>query len=140
MKRLLLWLPGGVIVIAAAAVLVAIFLFANPAGSAWLVQRAAPMVPGDLTIEDVDGTLAEGLALGRLRYAADGWQVDANAVFVRVDWPKLVTNTLGLQELVAESVIVSLLPGDEPPAENQPLPEISLPIDIIVERADLQRF
>ncbi|MDJ0928200.1 MAG: translocation/assembly module TamB domain-containing protein [Gammaproteobacteria bacterium] len=140
MKRLLLWLAGGVIVIVTTVVLVAIFLFASPAGSAWLVQRAAPLVPGDLSLQDVDGTLAAGLEVGRLRYAADGWHLDANTVLVRVDWPLLATDTLGIQELVAESIIVRLLPGDESPAEDQPLPEVSLPIGIVVQSADVQRF
>lgn len=94
--------------------------------AAWLVRSGVQAVPG-LSVAQVQGTLASGLALAGVRYQqADGLELAVDELWLAMDWRALWQPELGVRELYLKGVQVQL-PAQQPVAEPDSAP-LSLPL------------
>ncbi len=102
-------------------------LAGTAAGTRWLVAKAALYLPDALTIDEVDGTLLQGLRAGRIAWDDDAVNLQASQVLVDVEWLPLLSRDIRLTGLTVDSLAVTISPGTEPTDEPSP-PEIDLPV------------
>lgn len=130
--RLLKWAIGGLIGLLSITVVVfvgaAYYLLTSEGGTRQLVDLAEQYVP-QLNLEEVRGTLSEGLSISRLSYVTEALKVEARQVQVAVDlWAVLGLDALAINHVQAATVHVQTLaesPPNEPPTTD--LSEFSLP-------------
>jgi len=111
----------------------------SPAAAAWVLQRVPSMVPGELALEGITGSFADGLAFEQIEYRLDELSVDVQQARVVVGWPALLRGELQLRRLLAAEVVVrqAAAGSSEPVIE---LPEIELPLALSVDSLRLDRL
>lgn len=135
--RLRRWLIGLAAAAGALAVLVggaAWFLLGTEPGARWLFARVGAMIAGSLEVAELDGPIRGPLAVRGLVYESDGFEVRVDRL--ALDWRlrELVHRRLDVVDLEAEGVRV-LLADREERDEPQALPDVHLPVNIIVRGA-----
>ncbi|HIP67410.1 MAG TPA: hypothetical protein EYH06_02325 [Chromatiales bacterium] len=124
--------------------LIAFFWLTNTtAGSRWIIQEAINASGQDITVTEIEGTLARNISSQRVTYRAG-----PDAVFVTLDNLKLEWNalalfskTLHIKTLSAERIVVS--PGQKKkPQTEEPfsLPEFSLPLSVQLDSLIVDRL
>ena len=134
---LLVWLPGALLALLLAALIV-LWVWSGTSGSlaqalAWTQDwmQEQPAEAGRLDTQGVQGTLREGGQIERLRWTQPGLTVEADAL--RLRWGKgvwlaaLRGQGVALQELAIGSLLVR---DERTPTPTEPLQSLSLPIDI----------
>ncbi len=115
--------------VAAAVLLAAGWLVGTTPGSTWLLERALSLAPVKVTVERVEGRLADRFVLHGLRTA---WQENALAIDeLTLDWSpwSLPSRTLNISRLALRGLTLQLVPPAEPstPATPRKLAWPSLP-------------
>ena len=124
----------------AAALLASLLVFAGllivvmntTAGSQWAVHRLAALAPGDLVLDEMDGTLWRGLAAERVAYDDGERHVEIDALALRVNWTKLAAGVLELRRLDAEAIRVRMLSESGSAARRAALSPEPLPVHILI--------
>ena len=99
-------------------------LLNTTAGSRFVLNQAAGMVPGSLYVDGVDGTLWRSLQVRILRYRNDTLELSANEVGLAINWPSLIAGSPALNSVrIEEFETITLV---ESPEEKSPL-TISMP-------------
>ena len=123
------------------AVLAGLWLIETESGSRWLWNRAMPAIPGELSSQSVDGSVADGFRLTDVSYVSDAVQVDIAEATIRA---KLVLLPLSIDvlELRILGVDVRLREPDAPADEpDRPILErLSLPFALNVEDAAVREL
>ena len=88
------------------------YLLATTGGAQRLLEFGAPWVPGELIVGDLEGSVWHGLAAGQVEYRQDDVIVVANAVFILIDPPQLLSGRLVVENATAESLTLNDLPVD----------------------------
>lgn len=103
-----------------------------------LLAQAVQASGGRLTVDAIEGSLTEGLKVGRVRWRdAEGLQVDLETARLRLRWPELLRGRVSIASLAAESLVLRLPASDGPPA----LPAtIALPMPFELRAARLERL
>lgn len=115
-------------------------------GSRWAIQKAAPFIPGELTIDQVDGTFWQGLKLSQVRYYNEQMALYLQHGTVRFDWIQLWRSHLNLSQLKLDNLSLALLPYDAPEKPETEafhpdnLPSLWLPFTTRVGNAELNQF
>jgi autotransporter translocation and assembly factor TamB len=128
-RRALLWLIPLALLIAATGV--AIFFTATESGLRLLWPRLARMLPGELSVESMEGRLTGPIELHGLRYRQDGTSLAIERV--SADWQPgaLLFGKLRITQLHAEGVALTLPPAaDEPVSAPLTMPALPLPLSV----------
>jgi translocation and assembly module TamB len=117
-----------------AAVLLAIVM--NTAGGTrWALARIDAALPGQLVIDDFDGTLFRGLRIPALQYGDDAVEVEVTRLQVEIDWSTLPAGRLNLAVATADTVSYHSLTRPEPAPFQLSLQP--LPVSFAVRRASV---
>ena len=136
LKRLLLGLLFTLLLLVAA---VGVLVGTQP-GVGWLVQLAERLVPGELKVAEVEGTLLGDLRLAGLGYANPDMQVQVGEVILRWRPWELLHRRFHVQELSAREVnYEALTVSEEEPPEPLELPDLELPIEIVLDRLRVEK-
>ncbi len=110
------------------------FLLGTQAGARWLFTRVGAAMAGSLEVAELHGPIRGPLSVRGLVYRSDA--VEVRVDHLALDWRlgELLDKRLDVVRLAADGVRVRLLPGPKS-AEPQGLPDVHLPIDIIVRQA-----
>ncbi|HET7226444.1 MAG TPA: translocation/assembly module TamB domain-containing protein [Candidatus Eisenbacteria bacterium] len=123
-----------ILVVAAGAVL---WTLSTEGGTKWAFERLDALLPGDLTTVSVTGPIRGPLDIHGLVYSSDA--MDVKVAHLRLDWrlQELVRRKLDILSLHADSVTVRLKTQAEAKQDSalRPLPDINLPVDIVVRDA-----
>ncbi|MDH3266899.1 MAG: hypothetical protein OEM25_08040, partial [Gammaproteobacteria bacterium] len=143
MPRILKWTVGIFAVLLLLAVSLGIafkVVFDTEAGTRWALARANTALPGTIDAPDFNGTLWRGLRFSRLRYSDADRELEADNLFLKVDWGPLAAGRLTLETVAADAVrYVDLV---APPPEPLPfeLSMAALPIYVSVDAVDVPRL
>jgi translocation and assembly module TamB len=133
---------GGVLLLVLLVVLVGGFvLLRTESGARWALERGAGYVPGEVEVGEVRGTLQGPLELRDVRYANEGLETTIDRL--EIDWnlSSLTRRQADVERLRARGITVKLPPPDEEPApRDEPfeLPEVDLPLDVLVRDAVIE--
>lgn len=145
-KRWVLWPLLMLLLLAALVSVTFCTLVFTEAGSRWAIQKASPFIPGELTIEQIDGTLWRGVKLSQLRYYNEQIALHLQQGIVRFDWIQLWRSDLNLSQLKLDNLSLALLPDDAPPTPEaaafhpNSLPSVWLPFTTHISNAELNHF
>ena len=119
-----------------------IALAATEKGSRWLLRTAAERVPGELTIEAIDGRLMQALELRGVRYRGAA-ALDIARLSLAWQPADLLGGTLHIQALELRRVHYSAPEPDEPPPEAPgPLevPSLEMPLAVQLDRLEIRQL
>ncbi|MCU7553566.1 translocation/assembly module TamB domain-containing protein [Alteromonas sp. ASW11-19] len=114
------------------ALLIALLL--SPLGTPVIRSVAVSVVP-DLTIVDLDGSLAGDLTVDELHWQNEQWQVEVGSATVNLSWRCLLAPRVCVESLAASKVYVTQLAPAPPSAPETETTPLTLPIEIRVDRA-----
>ncbi len=144
MKRLMKWLLrvlAGLVSACAAIVLVFAALINTQWGLHWSYGILSVIVPGTLTITDMQGRLSGPLMLSGVEYQNDDFTLKIQ--HFQLDWiaAALFDGTLHIEHLqvIGMDVQSTATTVEEAPRPIE-LPDITLPVNIIVDHATLMEF
>jgi len=134
-------LLAAVLALGVAGLLLLMLLAMSDSGLHWAYRIAAALVPGQLTIDTLEGRLLGPLNLRGVHYARADTQIDIGRI--DLDWSpdQLLHATLHIHNLAVDDVDVryTSAPVAEP-KQTFTLPTLSLPIYLRVDRAELNRL
>lgn len=124
----------GLLLISAAILLAGNFIFNTHGGARWLLEQATRQANQALSIESVSGTLFDGLELSQIRFTDPEINVEIDHLAVAVNWRKLTSGTLTINELSSRGLSVALSPVEQDPHsfDVSTVRLLRLPIDIVV--------
>lgn len=132
---------AGLIVVLLSALLV---LVSTATGVQLLLRVAAPLIPGSLQIEAVDGSLRSPLSLTGVLWEDAGLRVTADAIEIRWQPLSLLEGQLLIDRLSAVALAVHLAPASEPelsaPAAAEPFSLPTPPLRIAITALALRDF
>ena len=139
--KVLARLFAAVLALGVAALLLLMLLAMSDSGLHWAYRIAAALVPGQLTIDTLEGRLLGPLHLRGVHYTRTDTQIDIGRI--DLDWSpdQLLHVTLHIRNLVVDDVDVryTSAPAAEP-KRTFTLPTLSLPVYLRVDRAELNRL
>ncbi|HEX5678409.1 MAG TPA: translocation/assembly module TamB domain-containing protein [Alcanivorax sp.] len=122
-------------------------LLGTRAGNLWLLDRAGPYLPGELSVEGWRGNLLSGVSVGTLSYrqgdADQALEVALSDLHLELAPGELLGGWLVIQALRAERITLTLPAGEQPPPESAPfeLPDsLALPLGVRIETLSVGRF
>jgi translocation and assembly module TamB len=133
----LLWFAGSVASIAALFCLLVFWLVSSESGARWILARVSPMLPQQLSIAAVDGTLRRGLRLRAITWRDASADVSVDQVALHAElWP-LIQRRVNVTQLdiTGVNVIVSSAPADK---ESKEPFTLDLPVDLVINEATLR--
>lgn len=107
MRRVLKWLRRvltGVVVIVVLGAIAVAFVLNTQSGTRWIIHRIDAAIPGEITIEQFDGTLWAGLHIPTFVYRDAGREVRATGADLNVSWSSVVAGRLTLDVADAQTV------------------------------------
>ncbi|MBA3979940.1 MAG: hypothetical protein C0462_04975 [Alcanivorax sp.] len=126
-------------------------LMAHEGGSRWLLLKAADLAPGEVSVEQIDGTLLQGITLTAVRYDHPAVTVESDRLSLAVVMPALLQRRVAVNTLQAERLHITLHPSEDTDQEEIPeeddtpfhidqLDDIRLPVSISVYGARVTDF
>ena len=136
MKRVLFGLVSALLLAFVAALGAASWLLYANGGAHWLLGQVQARVPGDLRVERLEGSLADGLDIEGLRFVGDAADVGvaAGRLVVRVGLRPL---SLHVRDLRIDGLRYRAVEGG--PA-SEPLDSVELPVPVKIDRLAVNRF
>jgi len=137
-RRVLLGIGSALAVLALLIAGAAWFLLATEPGARWLFSRLGGAMAGSLEVADLEGPIRGPLTVGGLVYESEGFEVRVERL--RLEWHlrELLARRLDVVSLEAEGVTVTLAGEEERDGEPAPLPDVHLPVNIIVRSAEVR--
>jgi translocation and assembly module TamB len=137
-KRVLVSVIVFAIVFAILLQVAAATLLGTEAGSRWLVYRLLPLVPGELQVERVTGTVYDGLTLDNVEYRHAAVTLRLSRGQIRVDWSRLWHGWLSLDSLDLNQLHIVLAESGDKTATPLALPDdLTLPFGVSLARSNL---
>jgi translocation and assembly module TamB len=109
-------------------------LMASEQGTRWLLQR---LLPAELSIQSINGTLLNRLNLSELRYHDASVNAEVQQIVLAWQPRQLLNATLKINELSANEAKISLTPSNEAKPESNPFDfdaQLMLPLDVVLEK------
>lgn len=128
LRRLLF---GALVVFIALATLLTVLLGTEP-GTRWVIQQGSALAPGELRIEQVEGTLLRGVILQGIRFEDEAASARLERLEVRINANALFLARLAITRLELHGLDLHTRPDPDPaPADPLQIPEaIRLPLAI----------
>lgn len=142
MKRVALWVIGGVVLLTVVLVATAAWLVGTEGGTRTAWRFAAPALPEGVTVAALEGRLVGPLRATGVTYRSDTLVIEIDRVALEWRPASLLDGMAEVQALDVNGVAVTLLPADEPapaePTEPFEMPaSLELPVDGVIERLTL---
>lgn len=117
-------------------------LLNTESGSRFVIARVAPMVPGSLYLDGVEGTLWRDLKVRVLRYRSEQLELHADELQLMISWPGALAGNVDIDRLAAREVVYrSLAEREEEPAPLEiDVPPLPVGIHLAEARIDEFRF
>ena len=113
------------------------WLVATENGARWLLARVSPMLPSEMSIADVDGTLLRGLHLSSVRWDNETTVVYVESIRTQFELLPLLRRNLNVSVLDVQNVDVAI--GDQPESDvDEPPFALDLPITVSLDAASIQ--
>ena len=141
--KLLTRLIALLLTVLSAALLTAAYLLLSPQGLEWTYRFAAALLPGELSIQQLEGQLRGPLRLSGVHYHND--QLDVNLARLALQWRPgaLVEGKLHIETLTVSGLHIQQEPataGATAVTTAGPLPDIRLPLAVQIDHAELHDF
>jgi len=141
--KLLTRLIALLLTVLSAALLVGTYLLLSPQGLEWTYRFATVLLPGELSIERLEGQLRGPLRLSGVHYHND--QIDVRLAQLDLQWRPgaLVEGKLHIENLTVSGLHVLREPataGATAVTTVGPLPDIRLPLAVQIDHAELHDF
>jgi len=116
MKQWLRWFALGASICALSVMAALAWLAGTESGLRWVLARAAPMLSGELTVDDIHGRLIGPLTAEHLRFRAPA--ADVRIARLELDWSPiaLILGDVRLRRLFAQGVDIDIHPAPAAPA------------------------
>src|SRR6185369_7563416 len=140
LRRFLLWSAGALLVLLLLLGAAVWFLLGTQGGTRFLFTRLGALMPGSLSVAQLNGPLRGPLDIHGLVYERDGLTMRIDHVQLEWRLTDLLARRLDIQKLYASGVRIIPTPSKEP-AKKGPLPDVNLRFNIAVHDArvtDLQ--
>ena len=127
MRRGTKWLFRGVVAALSLAVLsivVVVIVLNTESGTRWALAQIGAIVPGKLTIGDVDGTLWRGMRLTSVSYRDEQQEITASQLDIDIAWSSMGLRRVALDTVSADTFFRRSL---QPPAPTPEPLEVSMP-------------
>lgn len=132
MKRILLAL---LVLLIAIQLVVAALLGTEP-GSRWLINRLLPLVPGELQIRRINGTILDGVTIHDAAYRNSSLAVQLSGADIAMDISRMWQGTLQANHFYLDGLQINLLQTEPKTTERFELPDtLALPFGIIIRSA-----
>ncbi|MFT5139487.1 MAG: translocation and assembly module TamB [Rhodothermales bacterium] len=142
-RRLLKWSKRGVVAIVllfALAVAGALLLFNTQSGATWALARVSNFSSGQITFENLKGTLWNGLSAEQLSYLDDGQVIKITRVSFQIDWALVSLNKVAFSSLYAENLTHQSLSVATTKPEPINLNMAPLPFSVSVTEGAIDRM
>ncbi|MEJ2574751.1 MAG: translocation/assembly module TamB domain-containing protein [Gammaproteobacteria bacterium] len=125
--------------IASAVLLTAVYLLLSPQGLEWSYRFATILLPGQLTVEQLEGRLRGPIKLSGVHYHDD--KIDLRMAHLDLQWRpgELVEARLHIESLAVRGLHITEAPAKSG-AGGGALPDIRLPLALQIDRAELHDF
>ena len=130
------WIAGSFALLILCVGLAAYWVVSTESGARWIFGRVSSLVPEQLEVAGIRGTLLRGVELYSISWRDDAMQAKADLLFVRVElWPLLQRQVNVAQiDVSGVKVVVATAPSDDAPGEPF---VVDLPVDLDVDVATL---
>lgn len=110
-------------------------LLNSTTGSRWLLQQIFPRLPGQVSIENIEGRLLERITLSGLNFQTDSETVSLSNLVFSWQPSKLLSGTLKIHDLTVNDLHVTLTqtPPTTEKSSFDPNTDIQLPVEIVIE-------
>jgi translocation and assembly module TamB len=140
MRRGLFKAVGSLLGLTAVILLLVTALLANPAGSRWLIERAAAFAPGTLVIRQITGSLLSGLVANDIDYRFDDTRLQAGRLELAIDPAGLLRGALRVRRLAIDDAIYQTPDTDTDATAFTPPGKIPLPFAVDVKSFSIRRL
>lgn len=127
----------GIAAVAAASLSIvglAFWIVATESGTRWALARAAPLLPAQLSIGEISGTLRDGVVLDRASWTDEQQTVRVNRLATDFALLPLLRRELNIGDLDTQGVEILLF--ERPPKEDAGEPfSLDLPLTVTVDNA-----
>ena len=116
-------------------------LLGTATGNRWLLEKASPFIPGELSLGEWHGSLLSGITLNDIDYRYQGLTVTLDQVSADMVPRALLSGWLELERLSLGTLHITLAPGDNTEPQPAALPEsLALPFGIRIDRLTMDAF
>ena len=126
--------------IVSAVLLTAVYLLLSPQGLEWSYRFATYLLPGQLTVERLEGRLRGPITLSGVHYHDD--KVDLRMAHLDLQWRpgELVEARLHIESLAVSGLHIEETQSSKGGASGGALPDIRLPLALQIDHAELHDF
>lgn len=117
----------------------AYFVVATESGTNWLLARAEPYLPTELTLNQVSGTLLSGLTVKTLSWQNVSIDAQIHQLYLQLRFRPLLTNHLAFEVISAQQVQISSVASATASSDNAQF-AVDLPIKISVAAAEFRNI
>lgn len=122
-------------------VLALALLLGTASGNRWLLEKATPFIPGELSLGEWQGSLLSGITLNDIDYRYQGLAVTLDQVSADMVPRALFSGWLELESLSLGTLHITLPPGDDTEPQPATLPDsMALPFGIRIDRLTVDAF
>ena len=122
-------------------VLALALLLGTATGNRWLLEKASPFIPGELSLGEWHGSLLSGITLNGIDYRYQGLTVTLDRVSADMVPRALFNGWLELESLSLGTLHITLPPGDDTEPQPATLPDsLALPFGIRIDRLTVDAF
>jgi translocation and assembly module TamB len=139
LKRRLIYAALGLFILLATLITL---VFGTTPGAHWLLRQAQQMLPGELSVAGLRGSLLAGLALEAPRYRDARVDVTAERLLLRWDAFALFTGRIRIDRMQADDLHVDVADADAsdttPQQREMALLDLRLPLPVDLPRIDVE--
>ena len=136
-RRIVRWSFAAVTVAILIAVASIYWLVVTENGARWLLSKASPYLPSQMSIAGLDGTLLHGLQLSSIRWDDDSLSISIDRVHTQFALLPLLRRNLDISVFDVQTVKVVV--GDRPERDAAEAPfAIDIPLTVLLDAASIK--
>jgi len=136
-RRIVRWSVGVATVTLLIAVTSIYWLVVTENGARWLLAKASPYLPSQMSIASLDGTLLHGLQLSSIRWDDDSLSISIDRVHTQFALLPLLRRNLDISVFDIQAVTVVV--GDRPAGDAAEAPfAVDIPLTVLLDAASIK--